>query len=69
MEFRFEESEVDVREDTKAEVCFRVTMFAMGVVRSFVKDPARNPTVSSSRAGRDLVSASARRRRCCRRKL
>lgn len=51
------------------EVCFRVTTFAMGVVRSLEKEPARNPTLSSSKIGKCLLESFEDRIRDCRRKL
>ena len=39
-------------EKTRADVCFLVTILAIGVVISFANEPAKKPTVSSSRTGR-----------------
>lgn len=37
-------------------VCFRVTMFAMGVVKNFEHAPAIEPKASSSKTGKVVVS-------------
>ena len=51
------------------DACWRVTMLAIGVVRSFENAPAKNPTPSSSETGRLCVDALRERKRDWRRKL
>lgn len=57
------------RADSMDEVCFRVTMVAIGVVRNLEKAPAKNPTLSSSSTVRCFEDDFADRSRDCRRKL
>lgn len=40
------------REAMREEVCLRVTMLEMGVVKNLEQPPARAPTINSSKAGR-----------------
>ena len=43
------------RPESIENVCLRVTMFAIGVVRNLEKAPAKKPTPSSSMTGRWLL--------------
>ena len=55
--------------ESMEDVCLRVTILAMGVVRNLEKAPARKPTLSSSMTGRCLLEELEDRIRDCRRKL
>lgn len=55
------------RELTIAAICFRVTIFAIGVVKNFEQAPASAPTPNSSRTGRVLALSPCFRSLCVRR--
>ena len=58
-----------VRDESIEDVCLRVTIFAIGVVKNLERAPARNPTLSSSMTGKYLLETLDELRRDWRMKL